>query len=169
MMINFTPARITGTKINYYFVCKRKLWLFNRDISMEHTSENVGLGSLIHEQSYNRQKKELMIDETIKIDFADKDKVIHEVKKGKALEKAHKFQMYYYLYYLKEKGVEGLTGCLHYPKLNKKESVVLDGVTESELEEVLGDIQNIIDKEAAPPVINKSFCRKCSYYELCYC
>lgn len=168
-MINFSPARITGTKINYYFVCKRKLWLFNRDISMEHTSENVGLGSLIHEQSYNRQKKELMIDETIKIDFADKDKVIHEVKKGKALEKAHKFQMYYYLYYLKNKGVEGLKGFIHYPKLKKKEAICLDEEKEAELKKVLGGILNVINQPSPPTVINKSFCRKCSYYELCYC
>ncbi len=85
-MINFNPARITGTKINYYFICQRKLWLFSRDISMEQTSGAVAIGKLIHEQSYERANKELMIDETIKIDFVGKDKVIHEVKKAKSME-----------------------------------------------------------------------------------
>lgn len=168
-MIDFTSARITGTKINYYFVCKRKLWLFNRDISMEHTSENVGLGKLIHEQSYGREKKELSIDETIKIDFAGKDKVVHEVKKGKSMDEAHKFQMYYYLYYLKKKGVEGLEGCIHYPKLRKKEKVYLDEEKEGELKRVLGKMQGLIGKEEPPEVIDKRICKKCSYYELCYC
>lgn len=167
-MINLTPARITGTKINYYFICQRKLWLFNRDISMEQTSNTVSIGKLIHEQSYAREKKELMIDETIKIDFAGKDKVIHEVKKGKSMEKAHKFQMYYYLYYLKKKGVDNLTGCLHYPKLKKKEPVSLDAETEKELEFILVDIQRVMDQEKPPFKINKKFCKKCSYFELCY-
>ncbi|MGB4644385.1 MAG: Dna2/Cas4 domain-containing protein, partial [Dictyoglomaceae bacterium] len=29
--------RVTGIKINYLFVCERKLWLFDRGIGMEHT------------------------------------------------------------------------------------------------------------------------------------
>ena len=168
-MINFNPARITGTKINYYFICQRKLWLFSRDISMKQTSGAVAIGKLIHEQSYERANKELMIDETIKIDFVGKDKVIHEVKKAKSMEKAHRYQMYYYLYYLKNKGVENLTGCLHYPKLKKKEDVFLDAETEAKLEEVLIDIRRIDDQAKPPPKINKKFCKKCSYFELCYC
>jgi len=39
-----TQARITGTEINYLFVCTRKLWLFHHHIEMEHTSDYVALG-----------------------------------------------------------------------------------------------------------------------------
>ncbi len=49
---------ITGTQINYYFVCHRKLWLFCHHIQMEHTSEFVEMGSLLHEHSYIRKRKE---------------------------------------------------------------------------------------------------------------
>ena len=31
----------TGTQINYYFVCKRKLWLFTKDIRFENEIEYV--------------------------------------------------------------------------------------------------------------------------------
>ena len=43
---------ITGTHFNYYQICKRKLWLFANGISMEHTSDLVHEGKLIHEESY---------------------------------------------------------------------------------------------------------------------
>lgn len=49
--------KITGVMVYYYFVCKRKLWLFGNDLDMEHTSELVGIGKLIDETSYSREKK----------------------------------------------------------------------------------------------------------------
>ena len=44
--------QITATHINYYHICKRKLWLFANGINMEHTSEAVATGKLIHETTY---------------------------------------------------------------------------------------------------------------------
>ena len=44
--------KITGTHFNYYQVCKRKLWLFANGINLEHTSDLVYEGKLIHEDSY---------------------------------------------------------------------------------------------------------------------
>jgi len=43
---------ITGTHFNYYLICHRKLWLFSNSIGMEHTSDLVYEGKLIHENSY---------------------------------------------------------------------------------------------------------------------
>ncbi len=42
--------------VYYYFVCKRKLWYFKNDVNMEHNSELVGIGKLIDEDSYGREK-----------------------------------------------------------------------------------------------------------------
>lgn len=85
-----TPSNpsITATQLNYYFVCKRKLWLFSHQINMEQNSELVSLGKLLHENSYKREKKEIQIG-PIKIDFIGKDGVIHEIKKTPSVEKAH--------------------------------------------------------------------------------
>lgn len=44
--------RISGTFINYYFVCHRELWLFANGINMEQESDLVYEGKLVHESSY---------------------------------------------------------------------------------------------------------------------
>ncbi|HQO50424.1 MAG TPA: Dna2/Cas4 domain-containing protein, partial [Bacteroidales bacterium] len=41
--------QITGTHFNYFQLCQRKLWLFHNGMQMEHTSELVDEGRLIHE------------------------------------------------------------------------------------------------------------------------
>ncbi len=48
-----TSIRFTGTQINYYFLCRKKLWYFTKNIEMEHNSDAVYLGKLIHETSAN--------------------------------------------------------------------------------------------------------------------
>lgn len=160
---------ITGTEINYYFVCHRKLWLFARQIHMEHESEAVQIGRLIHENSYQREsKKEIELDD-IKIDFMDlREGVIHEVKKSDSKEDAHRWQLLYYIYYLKQRGVEGLTGEIDYPKLKQKETVQLTPEAEKELEHTLDAVSHLKSAEQIPELNNKKFCKNCSYYELCW-
>lgn len=62
---------VTGTEFNYYLLCKRKLWLFSRNVEMEYTSDNVLIGKLIDEETYQREKKGIVIDGAVKIDFLD--------------------------------------------------------------------------------------------------
>ncbi len=50
------PA-ITGTHINYYFLCHRKLWLFANGINMEHNSDHVYEDKLIHETSHPQRSE----------------------------------------------------------------------------------------------------------------
>jgi CRISPR-associated exonuclease Cas4 len=159
----------TGTQVNYYLVCPRKLWLFSKDLDMEHTSEYVELGRFIHESTFTRHEKEILIDR-IKIDFSSGDGIIHEVKKSDAVEEAHVFQVLYYLYYLKRaKGLSGLRGRIHYPKLRQTQEIELTPEREAELESILEKIEEILSHEQPPPRLEKlSFCKKCSYYELCY-
>jgi CRISPR-associated exonuclease Cas4 len=158
----------TGTQVNYYLVCPRKLWFFSQNITMEQTSELVELGRLVHESSYPRERKEIQI-ERIVIDFSSRDGIIHEIKKGRSLEEAHRFQLLYYLYYLKQKGITAIKGEIDYPKLKKKETVELTPETERQLEEILQKIEDVLAEEQPPPRIEKlSICKKCSYYELCY-
>ncbi len=159
--------QITATQLNYYLICKRKVWLFSHQINMEHTSEVVELGKVIHENSYAREKKEVSIG-PIKIDFIGSDGVVREIKKSAKMEKAHIWQLKYYLYYLKKKGVENVTGELVYPKTRQKTKVELNDRDLSKIEQILKEIRDIIGQEAIPPVIDKPRCKSCSYYELCY-
>jgi len=36
--------RITGLKVNYYYICKRKLWLFSKNLSFEKDENKIILG-----------------------------------------------------------------------------------------------------------------------------
>ena len=77
-------SKINGTQINYYFICKTKLWLFSHNIQLEDESENVKLGKILHEDSFKREK-DFLIDNLIYVDFIKlSDSVeIHEVKRLK--------------------------------------------------------------------------------------
>lgn len=135
---------------------------------MEHNSELVGMGKLIDENSYGRERKSILIDETINIDFLKDWNVIHEVKKTNKLDEASKWQLKYYIWVLRSKGVDIEKGILDYPKLRKREEIFLTQCEEEELMEVLEEIKNTIKMNLPSPTINKSFCKKCAYYELCY-
>ncbi len=52
---------VGGLHIQYYAICKRKLWLYSRQISFETENDRVIEGTLLHESSYQRKDKELMV------------------------------------------------------------------------------------------------------------
>jgi CRISPR-associated exonuclease Cas4 len=162
---------ITGTHFNYYQICHRKLWLFANSIQMEHTSDLVYEGKLIHETSYpNRSEKysELEID-GIKIDYFDaRNKVVHEIKKSDKREEAHIWQLKYYLYVLEKNGIQGATGILEYPKMRQREEVLLSTVDIEEIERITREIEQIISSEEAPPLLKPAKCRNCSYFDFCW-
>ena len=167
-MILATQSLIfTGTQINYYFVCKKKLWLFSKNISMEHNSDAVLIGKLLHEKSYERKSKEIEIG-PIKIDFIERMCEVHEIKKSKKIKNSHIYQVLYYLYYLKSFGIEA-KGVIDYPLLRRRENVVLTKEKINEIKNILSHIQQILSRNYPPDVNKKPYCKKCSYYELCWC
>lgn len=162
---------VTGTQFNYYQLCKRKLWLFSNGISMEHTSDLVFDGKLIHENTYPQRSEryeELELD-GIKIDFYDaRNKIIHEIKRSDKVEQAHEWQVKYYMYVLEQNGVEGVTGLLEYPTLRHTAKVVITEDDRQKIKAMKQDILGIIRSDDCPQVINAKICRNCSYYEFCY-
>jgi CRISPR-associated exonuclease Cas4 len=162
---------LTATHINYFMVCPRKLWLFSNGISMEHTSDTVAKGKLIHETSYPQRAElytELEIDGSV-IDFYDaRNKIIHEVKKSGSIETAHAWQVKYYLWLLKRNGIDGAKGIIEYPKLRETTRVELTDEDVSYLEKTVAAIGQLTASETAPPRIEKKICKSCSYYEFCY-
>ncbi len=160
--------RITGVMIYYYFVCKRKLWYFANEINMEAENEAVMLGKLLDENSYRRSDKHINIDNVINIDFIKEQKELHEVKKSKAVEEAGVWQVKYYLYYLKKRGVIGIKAKIDYPLLKKNIEVELTQQDEEKLEEVIQEISEV-KKQAYPPEFKmKKICGKCAYHDLCF-
>ena len=162
---------ITGTHINYYFLCKCKLWLFATGINMEHTSDLVYEGKLIHETSYpqrNEKYQEIEVN-GIKIDYFDsKNKIIHEVKKSDKVEEAHEWQLKYYIYILEKNGINDVTGILEYPALRKTDKIFLSDRDRNEIEQIKKNIEEIINSEKCPHIIKHGMCRNCSYFEFCW-
>lgn len=162
---------ITGTHIAYLHTCHRKLWLFAHGIKMEHTSDIVAEGKLISETTYlDRARKytELAI-EGIKIDFYDAaNKVVHEVKKSNKVENAHIAQVKYYLYILVKNGIENPSAIIEYPKLKQREFIAWDDSFSYDAIAWRQETANLIDSPACPPLVKKSICKSCSYFELCY-
>lgn len=162
---------LTGTHINYYLVCHRKLWLFSNSIQMEQTSELVELGKLIHETSYpQRSEKYSEIDlDGIKIDYYDtRNKIIHEVKKSDSYEEADEWQLKYYIYVLERNGITGVKGILEYPKMKETREIFLSNTDRERIREFEEEIERIISTDASPEKLKQSRCRNCSYFDFCW-
>ena len=167
-MAQISVKIMTGTQIHYYFLCKRKLWLFTHKIDMEQNSDDVAMGKFISEDTYKREKKEIKIDDIV-LDFYDeKNKVIHEVKKSDKMEETHLWQVKYYISVLESKGIEGVTGEIDYPKLRQTVKVELSDNDRKKLVKIKEEIGEIIALPVPPGVINKPFCKNCAYYDLYY-
>lgn len=162
---------ITGTHFNYYQLCHRKLWLFANGINMEQESDLVYEGKLIHEYSYPQRStkyEEVEID-GIKVDYYDpKNKIIHEIKKSNKIDKAHEFQLKYYMYVFEQHGINGVKGILEYPLLRKTTEMILSDVDRENIKSMYDDIAKIITQKACPPCTKKGICKNCSYYDFCY-
>jgi len=175
--------RIGGMLIGYYLICPRKAWLSMRGLWMEQESDTVALGRLIDRSSYPRHRKDVMLtgeapDGTSlvgKIDWAQLNHgVLHETKKGRSCEDAHRWQLRFYLWLLKLNGVvrsddSPFTGELNYPKLRRTEKVELGPAHEVRLAEMVAALADLSRQERPPPRIDqRSFCRQCAFEELCY-
>jgi CRISPR-associated exonuclease Cas4 len=162
---------ITGTHFNYYQVCKRKLWLFANGLNMEHTSDLVYDGKLIQETTYPQRSERYEELEMggIKIDFYDaRNRVIHEIKRSNKIERAHEWQVKYYIYVLEQTGIEGISGILEYPTLRHTARVTLSDNDRAKIQNMEREIKQIVESETCPSVINARICKSCSYYEFCY-
>lgn len=189
-------TKFTGTQINYYFVCKRKLWLFSHNLELETESDLVHLGRLLHEQGYKRKLKEVSVDR-IKVDFLERKEaraasdtadeegapeveiqkstgapssiVIHEIKRSRSMHDAHVFQLLYYIYYLKMNyNANVSSGMLHYPLLKTNVPVDLTEQRVKQVEDVMTDIKRTISLPNPPAAVWIKPCKSCAYREMCW-
>lgn len=167
MDIDFDNLKVSGIKIYYYFICKRKLWLFDKGICMESGNDRVLEGSIVHQESYKKAKtKELLIDNLIKVDIMDKN-YVKEVKISSKMKKADKMQLLYYLYYLKRLDINR-KGTLNYVKEKNVEEIELTKDYELLIEKALEDISIFLQNKYPPKAEEYPYCKKCAYYEYCY-
>lgn len=159
---------ITGLIVYYYFICERKLWYFINEINMEQNNELVSIGKILDETTYTREKKNIMIDNTINIDFIKNGAILHEVKKTKSIEEAGIWQVKYYMYYLDKRGIQNIKAKIDFPLLRESKEITLEQSDREILDNVIKNIEEIAKKEIPPKVIDSKICKKCAYYDLCY-
>jgi CRISPR-associated exonuclease Cas4 len=162
--------RITGTIVNYYIHCKRQCWLFAHKMNFEDDSEDVRIGRILHEiRSEGRNNTEIQI-EGIKVDKLT-DEYVVELKKTDADVEATKWQTLYYLYVLKQKGIER-KGRLEFLERNKQShktvELELDSLTEEKLISLLREIEQYLGQERPDEAIYAKKCERCAYYAYCY-
>lgn len=104
------------------------------------------MGRIIQEDSYRREKKEIAFG-NMKIDLLKSKEwkvVIGEIKKSSRFEKSAIMQLAFYLYTLRNQGIEA-TGELLIPKEKKRIPVALDNGKEKELERAFFVIEKLLD------------------------
>lgn len=139
------------------------------EINPEQENPLLELGRLIHDDAYPHEKKGF---ETagIKIDLMKKGKertIIGEVKKSSRFMKSSTMQLAYYLFRLKEMGLEA-SGELLFPKEKKRIKVELNDSIEQKLKQAFRGIENIFLSDKPPEPKKIRYCRNCAYREFCW-
>ena len=88
------------------------------------------------------------------------EKVVHEIKKSKAIEEAAIWQVKYYIYFLKKRGIEIEKGIIDYPEIRERKEILLSEEDEIRLERILKEIEEICRNESSPEVINDKRCKE---------
>ncbi|KIO65273.1 CRISPR-associated protein Cas4 [Caldifermentibacillus hisashii] len=168
-MVENNELYITGTDIWYYMICKREAWLMMREIAPDQEDDNIEIGRFIHEYRYERQRKELDV-ENIKIDrFKQKGQqiIVQEIKKSSKFLESARFQLLFYLYNLQKMGVDA-KGELLFPEERRREEVILTEESIAKLKDVMEGILNLTKLPVPPEPKKIVYCRNCAYREYCW-
>lgn len=161
--------KINGTLMNYYIHCPRQCYLHAHRLNLENNNENVKLGKALHEQKYMNDENAEIAIENIRLDKLTQE-YLTETKKSDADIEASQWQLIFYLYKLKQKGIER-KGKLDFIQKNKQAKTViieLNNQLENELLDKIKEIEELLKREKVPDVTKKKHCQKCAYYEYCY-
>ncbi len=144
--------RVNGTLINYYFHCKRQCYLHGNRLNLEDNSELVQIGRAMHEVKAQESEHTEVAIENIRLDKLTAE-YLTEIKKSDADMEAAKWQLYYYLKILKEKGIVRKGRLIFVEKNKAKKAAVileLDDVQEQKLEQIQTEIEELLLSDEVP-------------------
>ena len=158
---------ITGTLVWYYVLCRREVWFMGHGITPDEDDYSLEVGRAVHQIFYKDFEKEVKL-EGVKFDFLKKGgNIVCEVKTSSRYTDAAILQLSYYLYRLKEYGIEA-EGEIRIPRERKTINVKLDEELEMKLLSALEEIRMIMMMEKPPKPVKIKFCRKCAYKHFCW-
>ena len=160
---------IGGSLLESYLVCKRQAWLAYHAIQGDMDNDYLRQGTYLHEEAYKRQQSKNGLEgkHLDTVQSKEGKVIIGEVKKSSRCIESARMQLAYYLYQLKEEGIEA-TGVLQFPEEKRKEEVKLTGQMELELLQCLEQIETLVEKELPPKEKWIKCCEHCSYCESCW-
>ncbi len=167
--VSLPPQPVVGSFIHAYLICPRKTWLMAHQISPDEDNIFLQIGRLIQSQSYARERKEVHL-EHLSLDLVrrgEKNFVVAEVKKSSRAKEAARMQLAFYLYELKQMGIEA-EGELLFPDERKREPLILTPSLEAEIALLKKRITALIVQPGPPPPQRSRFCSKCAYAEFCW-
>ena len=162
-------VKVTGSVLQAFIICQRQAWLMARNISGNQYNEFIAIGRLLSEETYKRDKKEIMIGGN-KIDvIRQKDGVMTliETKKSSRMIEASEMQLLFYLYNISKKD-RTIKGEIRVPKEKKVIPVELTDERIIEVEKLISKIKCLLQQESAPIKNWIKFCKTCSYLEFCW-
>ncbi len=129
----------------------------------------VEIGRLIHEESYQREKKEVDAG-NMKFDIIKKRDgkvIVAEVKKSSRFIDSATMQLVFYLYNLKKQGISA-EGELLVPREKKRIKVELTEDNIKKIENAISEIREITNRDIPPPVVKNRYCRRCAFSDFCW-
>jgi CRISPR-associated exonuclease Cas4 len=160
---------VTGTLVWYYYICERQVWLLAHQVVPDQDHEGITLGRFIHEHTYKREKKEVLLGPA-KIDVVgtkDGRLVVGEVKKSSRSARSARMQLLFYLDELRKRGIDAY-GELRFPKEKRREKIELTQEAMQELTDARRKILEIMYLPKPPEAKKTKYCRDCAYAELCW-
>ncbi len=161
--------RINGTLIASYYVCKRELWYMAHQITPDQDNPFLELGRLVEEESYRGEGKKFLIG-NILIDIVKSEEgnlIIGEIKKSTRSKRSGIMQLYFYLWRLKENGIEA-KGEVLFPREKRKIPLVLNQAIEEELKRAISEIERVITQEIPPQREKIPLCTHCAFRDFCF-
>ncbi len=162
--------RITGTLVWYAMICEREVWLMAHEIEPDRGDARLEWGRFLSEITYPRSRKREINLPGIKLDLVERHGtrlVVGEIKASSRFIEATRMQMLFYLWRLREMGVEA-EGELRFPEERRRERVVLDEEAEAQLRAIMVRIEAIMQQPLPPPTKHIRYCRVCAYREFCW-
>lgn len=157
---------IGGVHIKYLLHCPRRLWLDMRGYRPERRSDAVAYGEAVDDTTYTR-RRDIDLGEA-KIDGVTTGAVIHETTSSHAPAEQHEAQVRHYCLLLERRGVTVQHGLIHYPLIRRTVTVAWTPQARALAEDTEREAQTVIAQPTAPPRLERSRCRGCSYTDYCW-
>jgi CRISPR-associated exonuclease Cas4 len=155
-----------GVHIKYLLHCPRQLWLYARGYRPERASDLVASVEAVDESAYARHREADLGQ--AKIDWVTTGAIVHETKSSRVPSSQHQAQVRHYCLLLERRGVNVRGGVLHYPLIRRTVDVSWSPAAKTEAGQTERDARQIIQALAAPPRLDRTRCRGCSFTDYCW-